>query len=206
MSDTAYHTLSPYLNFVGFNSLVKEDNARWNDSTKVVHSSSLPVALPVLYEGFTVDVVNITTCDLSDEENGELVSVISSEESPDQLYSATFTIPEILDEDSYVEYESFAWDEDRGEWIFLFSGFRSLCNSILKSIPYKKFSNSVEPKWPKDCPIPADKYELTDFPISGQYIVLSELRHVAPLVQHRIKLLSGSGLVLCRDVYTISSN
>ncbi|KAJ8970644.1 hypothetical protein NQ317_013087 [Molorchus minor] len=50
-----------------------------------------------------------------------------------------------------------------------------------------------------------DTYKLQDFPISGQYVVLSDIRKVSPLVRNRVKLWSGRRLILCRDVYTISS-
>ncbi|XP_018566604.1 uncharacterized protein LOC108907420 [Anoplophora glabripennis] len=156
--------------------------------------------------GFTVDVVNVTHCSASDEEVGELIWDISSEESVDQLLSGSFNIPVQLDDDAYVYYESHFWDEQKEEWVFIFDGIRSFCSSILTSLPYRKFRVSVEPNWPKDCPVPAGKYELEEFPISGQYAVLSDIKNVPPLVKHELGLWQDDDLILCRVVHTISSN
>lgn len=54
------------------------------------------------FQAFTVDVVNMTYCSTSEEESGDLIWDLSSEESADQLFYASFEIPVELNEDAYV--------------------------------------------------------------------------------------------------------
>ncbi|KAJ8925075.1 hypothetical protein NQ315_001247 [Exocentrus adspersus] len=155
---------------------------------------------------FTVDVVNVTRCPGTQNETGELVWDIGSEETVDQLFTGTFNVPVELNVNAYVDFESYYWDEEVDKWIFVFGGIRSFCNSVMKSLPYRKFRTAVRPDWPEDCPVPAGKYELEEFPISGQYAVLSDIRDVPPLVRHELRLWGEDDLIFCRTVYTISSN
>ncbi|XP_060535399.1 uncharacterized protein LOC132707523 [Cylas formicarius] len=153
---------------------------------------------------FLVRIQNISECEDSDEDLGFLDSTVTNNPRHDQIFSAAFNLPFELNDDALIHYTSYVWNPVEREWEFLFSGRRSVCNSIVKSIAYEKFRSYAG--FPATCPISEGNYALSGFPVTGQYVVLSDLRKVYPLTRHRVRLTVENLQIICRVVYTMSSS
>ncbi|ENN75153.1 uncharacterized protein LOC125505623 [Dendroctonus ponderosae] len=153
-------------------------------------------------KGFHVTINDISQCEESQIELGELTVEVSKAQPFDQTVTGKLILPMALDEDAVLAYKAEFWDQNLQTWKKLYIGQRSVCESLVKSIPYGNFAD--ETNFPSKCPIPQGVYELHNVPISGQYVVFNTINGVAPLVKHHLALLQAGQLILCRIITTLS--